>query len=194
MAKSGSGEKRSVQGLERSPSHLLHRAAQLAADAYAAEFGVGSLTQRQYALLAASAEHEGATQADLVRITGIDRSTLADMTARMMSKGLLERQRSDRDGRANAVRPSAAGHEALLSAAPKMESADARLLKLLSRRSRRKALLELLVEMVETAEKAAEKRAAKARRAAKRPQLELVAGTEPEPAPKKPRKKDRKAA
>jgi DNA-binding MarR family transcriptional regulator len=194
MGKSGSGEKGKVGGLERSPSHLLHRVAQLAADSYAAEFGAGGLTQRQYALLAAAAEHEGATQADLVRITGIDRSTLADMTARLIAKGLLERQRSDSDGRANAVRPSAAGREALQAASPKMDAADARLLKLLSRRSRRKALVELLAEIVEAAEKAAEKRAAKARRAARRPQLEVVAEPAELVAAKKPRKKDRKAA
>src|ERR1044072_4756117 len=90
--------------LDRSPSHLLHRALQLALDLYAEEVGAAGVTQRQYAVLAAVAENEGATQSDLVRITGIDRSTLADMAVRMIAKGLLARERSETDARANAVK------------------------------------------------------------------------------------------
>ena len=101
MAKSA---KIAVTSLEQSPSHLLHRALQLALDLYAVETGPGAVTQRQYAVLAAVAEHEGLTQTDLVRATGIDRSTLADMIARMISKGYLARERSATDGRANTVR------------------------------------------------------------------------------------------
>src|ERR1700739_1473887 len=98
MAKSKSAK--SASALDRSPSHLLHRAVQLALDIYAEELGAGGVTQRQLAVLAAAAEHEGATQTDLVRITGIDRSTMAEMAARLIGKGLLERQRSAYDARA----------------------------------------------------------------------------------------------
>ncbi len=80
--------------LDRSPSHLLHRALQLALDIYAEETGPEAVTQRQYAVLSAVAAQEGLTQTDLVRATGIDRSTLADLVARMIGKGLLARQRS----------------------------------------------------------------------------------------------------
>ena len=85
------------KALERSPSHLLHRALQLALDIYAEETGPDAVTQRQYAVLAAVAAHEGLTQTDLVRSTGIDRSTLADLVARMIGKSLAcspARQRS----------------------------------------------------------------------------------------------------
>jgi len=84
MAKNKSGGKGGVAALERSPSHLLHRALQRALDIYAEEFGEAGITQRQFAVLAAADERAGATQADLVRITGIDRSTLADMARRMI--------------------------------------------------------------------------------------------------------------
>src|SRR5579871_6243727 len=104
MAKSKSGGKGGIAALEQSPSHLLHRALQRALDIYVDEFGESGITQRQFAVLAAADEREGATQADLVRITGIDRSTLADMARRMIGKGLLERERSNVDARANAVR------------------------------------------------------------------------------------------
>ena len=43
MAKSAS----STSALERSPSHLLHRALQLALDIYTVETGPVSITQRQ---------------------------------------------------------------------------------------------------------------------------------------------------
>ncbi len=154
MAKS-KPEKRAV-ALERSPSQLLHRALQLALDLYADEFGRGALTQRQYAVLAAAADHAGATQTDLVRITGIDRSTLADMVARMIAKDLLTRERSSLDGRANAVTLTTAGRALLDDAAPRMAKVDARLLKLLSGGRRREALGDLLKDLVRGGEAAAD--------------------------------------
>jgi len=153
MAKGKSGGK-AVASLERSPSHLLHRALQLALDLYSVEVGAGALTQRQYAVLAAAAAHEGATQTDLVRITGIDRSTLADMAARMIGRGLLERERSQLDARANAVRITDQGRAALDEVQPKAVDADAKLLRLLSRNSRRETFVDLLRELVRTGEAA----------------------------------------
>jgi DNA-binding MarR family transcriptional regulator len=174
MAKGKSGAKGGATALDRSPSHLLHRALQRALDIYADEFGATAITQRQYAVLAAAAEHEGATQADLVRSTGIDRSTLADMATRMIAKGLLERERSTLDARANAVSLTEAGRSALEDAKPKMASADTRLLKLIGGHGRRNAFVDLLRDLVKKgdADPAAEKppkppKAAKAAKAAK---------------------------
>lgn len=147
MAKTKSGAKGGVAALEQSPSHLLHRALQRALDIYAEEFGEGGVTQRQFAVLAAADEREGATQADLVRTTGIDRSTLADMARRMIAKGLLERERSNVDARANAVRLTDAGREALAEARPKMAAADGRLLKLISGGGRRTTFIGLLRDL-----------------------------------------------
>jgi DNA-binding MarR family transcriptional regulator len=155
MAKGKSGGKAKVAALDASPSHLLHRVLQLALDYYAAEQGESSITQRQYAVLAACADHEGATQADLVRITGIDRSTLADMAARMIAKGLLARERSAKDARANAVRLTDQGREALDLARPKAAAADARLLKLLAGGGKRAAFTDLLKDLVRAGEDAA---------------------------------------
>jgi DNA-binding MarR family transcriptional regulator len=148
MAKHKSGSKAGVAVLDRSPSHLLHRALQRALDIYAEEFGDGAITQRQFAVLAAAQERDGATQADLVRTTGIDRSTLADMARRMIDKGLLERERSTLDARANAVRLTDAGRSALADAGPKMAAADARLLKLVGGGGRRSAFISLLQDLV----------------------------------------------
>ena len=143
------------KALERSPSHLLHRALQLALDIYAEETGPDAITQRQYAVLAAVAVHEGLTQTDLVRATGIDRSTLADLVARMIGKGLLARERSVIDARANTVSLTPAGREALAAATPRVAAADARILKLLPTR-KRDAFLDILGDMSHAAELFAE--------------------------------------
>ena len=154
MAKGKSGAKGGVTVLDRSPSHLLHRALQRALDIYAEEFGEAAITQRQFAVLAAAEAREGATQADLVRITGIDRSTLADMAKRMIDKGLLERERSSLDARANAVRLTETGRSALAEAQPRMAQADGRLLKLISGGGRRQAFVALLQDLVRRGEPA----------------------------------------
>ena len=146
-AKRGAG----VAGLDRSPSHLLHRAQQLAQDLYAEEFGAGAITQRQYALLAALSDRDGVTQSELVSLTGIDRSTLADMAARMMRRGLITRARSEADGRANAVGLTDEGRMALEAARPKMARADQRLLRMVPD-GERQALLKLLKALVHGAQ------------------------------------------
>jgi DNA-binding MarR family transcriptional regulator len=137
MAKADKADKAEVAALAGSPSHLLHRVLQLALDIYAEETGKGALTQRQYAVLAAAATVDGASQTDLVRMTGIDRSTLADMVARMIEKGWLGRERSKLDGRAKTVRLTDKGRAALKDTAPKVKAADERILAnlLSSRRS-----------------------------------------------------------
>lgn len=112
--------------LKSSPGHLLRRAQQYAHDLYAAEVGADGPTPRQFEVLHTVAQNEGLSQTDLVRQTGIDRSTLADMIARMIKKGHLSRQRTKDDARANAVSITASGKRVLqgaMNAVNKAESA-----------------------------------------------------------------------
>jgi len=176
-----------LPALDHSPSHLLHRALQLALDLYAAEFGPAGITQRQYAVLAAVELREGLTQTDLVHITGIDRSTLADMVARMITKGLLERRRSEADARANAVRLTLAGREALVAAGPKMDAVDARLLKLLSS-GKRRALNGLLHDLIAAAAPAPPKKTKRPKAASAARPARAGKPAKPEKKPKKPKK------
>jgi MarR family transcriptional regulator, temperature-dependent positive regulator of motility len=134
--------------LRMSLSHLLHRAQQVATDRFSAATGEGGLTLRQYAVLAAAAAKPGLSQSDLVSETGIDRSTLAEMVARMTKKGLLERNRSQTDARANSVSIAAEGVALLEAARPLAESVDAALLELLPK-ARRDGFLDLLGRFVE---------------------------------------------
>ena len=139
-------------GLDRSPSHLLHRALQLALDIYAEETGAGALTQRQFAVLSAVMAKEGCTQSELVRATGIDRSTLAELVARLIGKDLLGRERSTLDARANTVRLTEAGRAAVTEAAPKVAEADARILALVPG-AKRDAFIKTLRDMARAAGK-----------------------------------------
>jgi len=174
MVKSGNKARRG--GLAASPSHLMHRALQLALDIYSEEAGADGLTQRQFAVLEAVSHKAGLTQTDLVRATGIDRSTLADLVARMTTRGLLERERSTIDARAKAVRLSEAGAAALEAARPKVEAADRRILALLPK-AKRDGFLARLAELAGAADavpeaaraelKAAKKAARDARKAGK---------------------------
>jgi len=145
-----------LKALARSPSHLLHRVLQKALDLWALEAGdEPGPSQRQYAVLAAAAADPGLTQAALVRATGIDRSTLAEMVARMASLGHLERDRSAKDGRAKTVRVSPQGQALLAAAAPRAEAADARLLERLSNK-KREAFLDALADLAADDEPEAE--------------------------------------
>jgi len=124
------------ESLIRSPIHLLHRAGQCAADIFAAEMADLDLTPRQFAVLLTVAQREGLSQTDLVELTGIDRSTLADIVRRMLKKGLLQRRRTREDARAYAVRLTDEGVRVLSAARPKVEAVDARIVATLSSEQR----------------------------------------------------------
>jgi MarR family transcriptional regulator, temperature-dependent positive regulator of motility len=154
MVKSGKQARR-AGALADSPSHLMHRALQLALDVYAEELGTDGPTQRQFAVLEAVSQRAGLTQTDLVKATGIDRSTLADLVSRMTAKGLLDRERSTLDARAKAVRLSAAGEAALAAARPRVIAADKRIMGLLPK-AKRDLFLDLLSELAAAADAAPE--------------------------------------
>src|SRR5580704_6827267 len=167
-------------GLSQSVTHLLHRVLQLALDYHAEASGPMGLTQRQFTVLAAAGAGDGVSQSDLVRATGIDRSTLADLVARMIAKGLLERERSSTDARANTVRLSEAGRMALVEGGKPAQKSDARLLDILPPK-KRESFLKTLSSLAAAADaggapsvkapkaKAAKPKAAKVAKAAAAP-------------------------
>ncbi len=122
--------------LASSPGHLLHRAQQFAADQFAEASGGVEITQRQFAVLCAVNAKEGLTQTELVKTTGIDRSTLAELVSRMAKKGLLEREKAAGDARANAVRFTEAGRALFNSAIKGAKAADAAILAALPKNKR----------------------------------------------------------
>lgn len=128
MASKGPRKANGGFDLSQSPSHLLRRCLQYANDLFTHEPGASDLTKQQFTVLAAVEQNEGISQTDLVSLTGIDRSTLAEMIRRMIDKGYLDRERTETDQRANAVRMAAGGRKALRGARMASERVEKMLL------------------------------------------------------------------
>ncbi len=137
------GQKNNVKRLEKSPYHLLKRAAQYAANIYTADVGKSGLTQRQYTVLTAVDGNDGVSQTDLVKSTGIDRSTLADLISRLAAQGYLQRKRCKTDARINNVRLTAAGRKVLQTVQPGAANVDKQLLSVIPV-AKRKDFIEML--------------------------------------------------
>ena len=139
--------------LKTSPSHLLHRAQQIAANESASALAAAGITLRQFSVLAALTGNDGVSQSDLVNATGIDRSTLADMVARMEKAGLIKRVASKTDKRAKVVSLMAKGKKAYEKALPAVEKADAAIFEALPK-TKQATLVSGLKDMVAEADKA----------------------------------------
>jgi DNA-binding MarR family transcriptional regulator len=138
--------------LARSFSHLLKRAVQFSVHRYNEEVGKSGLTHRQFTVLAAVDSNDGKSQTELVKITGVDRSTLADMVARMMAQGLVQRRRTKEDARTNSVRLTPLGKKMLKTAQTGAEDVDKQLLAMFSVADR-KVLNDCLAEMASAMDK-----------------------------------------
>ena len=154
---------RDVKQFSRSPSHLLKRAAQYSNHIYMGEVGKSGLTHRQFTVLLAVDNHDGKSQTELVKVTGIDRSTLADLVARLLAQGYLQRRRTKDDGRTNAIRITAIGKKMLKTAQPGADEVDRQLLALVPN-AERKTLLDNLGLLATEMDKIEDKEPVKASR------------------------------
>lgn len=134
-----------VKQFTRSPSHLLKRAAQYSNHVYMDAVGKSGLTHRQFTVLFAVDNNDGKSQTDLVKVTGIDRSTLADLVARLLAQGYLQRRRTKDDGRTNAIRITAIGKKMLRTALPGADEVDRHLLSLVPGAERKNFLDNLVI-------------------------------------------------
>lgn len=137
--------------LSESPSHMLRRAEQFAAETFLKAELPDGVTIRQTVLLAAIAEAEGASQSNLVGATGVDRSTLAEMMARMEQKGLIIRSAAEDDGRAKSVSLTHEGRRRLEIALPAMRAVDKALLEALPA-NRRSSFMATLLALAKAAD------------------------------------------
>jgi len=118
---------RDRDGISRSPTHLLHRAGQCAAEVFQGAMA-GTVTPRQLAVLMTVADNEGLSQTGVVDRTGIDRSTLADVVRRLAQRGLVQRRRSRADARAYVLKLTEEGERVLKAAEPVAKRVDGRVL------------------------------------------------------------------
>ena len=130
---------------------LLHRANQIAMESFASAQGDSDITARQVQILAAIEANEGSSQTKIVDITGVDRSTLADIVRRLQKNRLIERRRSKDDARAYVLKLSEAGKQALASGKPALAAVEKNLLAALPAKDR-SVLVDLLSKMVEAHE------------------------------------------
>lgn len=144
-----------VKQLSRSVSHLLKRAVQYSIHLYMNEAGKSGLTHRQFTVLMAADAHDGRSQTELVQMTGIDRSTLADLVARLLAQGYLQRKRSKDDARTNSIRLTPIGKKMLKQAQAGAEEVDKQLLAALPSTDR-KSLLECLATLAAEMDKVEE--------------------------------------
>ena len=145
MTSKGQRKANGMLEFAEAPSHLIRRCQQFYGDLYARETGARDLTKQQFTVLCALEHHEGASQTALVEMTGIDRSTLAEMVRRMLEKGLISRERTEEDQRANAVAITQAGRKALRVARAAADRAEKALLDALPAGERQRFLKALAI-------------------------------------------------
>ncbi|MBM9467762.1 MarR family transcriptional regulator [Nakamurella leprariae] len=112
---------------------LLFRRAQQAHVAGWASIVSGDTTSVQFGVLNAVAEREQASQRELCTDLDLDRSTIADIVARLERRGLLRRTRDTADRRRNVVELTGSGLDELAALRPRVDRLSAALVERLSR-------------------------------------------------------------
>lgn len=107
--------------------HLLHRAGQRAEEMFARALDGQTLTVRQFIVLSVVAGQDNLSQNLICERTGIDRSTMADIVKRLVTRGWLNRRRSRQDARMYAIRLTETGRKELDRATPVALNVDANL-------------------------------------------------------------------
>ncbi len=120
--------------------HLLRRSQQRAVDLFVEEVGEDGPTPRQFAVLLSVHQNPGISQTDLVRMTGVDRSTLTEILRRLGRRGLIRRERQAGDRRTNALHLTVEGLTAMESAIDAVERAQERILAPIPAGERRAAM------------------------------------------------------
>ena len=107
--------------LTAAPGHLIRRAQQQHQNRWSELVG-GGLTSVQFAVLALLTQRPGIDQRTLAASLSIDTSTLADVCLRLAGRRLLQRARSDDDGRRYVLRVTPAGEEVLHRTIPTVDA------------------------------------------------------------------------
>lgn len=129
--------------------HMMQRALSKMKDAL--EEKIDEATLSQFVVLAAlNDQPTPVNQTELVKLTGIDRSTVADIIRRLMKKRLVMRARSKKDARCYLVRISTEGQELLKSVRPAIAVIEETFLSQLTQRQRED--LAIALERLATAE------------------------------------------
>lgn len=137
----------SHEDLRRHPGHLIRRAQQVHYWLWNAEVS-SEVTSPQFAVLYALRAEKNIDQKTLGERVSLDRSTTAEVVARLKSRGLIQRFRDPQDGRRNLLRLSAAGIRTTERLTPKAFRMNRLLVSVLSEREQSELLrmLNLVVD------------------------------------------------
>jgi DNA-binding MarR family transcriptional regulator len=141
----------SHEDLRRHPGHLIRRAQQVHYWLWNAEVSP-EVTSPQFAVLYALRAEKNIDQKTLGERVSLDRSTTAEVVARLKARGMIQRFRDPRDGRRNLLRLSAAGIRITERLTPKAVRMNRLLVSVLSERERSELLrmLNLVVDADES--------------------------------------------
>src|ERR1700682_2136028 len=144
----------SPEDLRRHPGHLIRRAQQVHYWLWNAEVS-SVVTSPQFAVLYALRAEKNIDQKTLGERVSLDRSTTAEVVARLKARGLIQRFRDPRDGRRNLLRLPAAAVRPTEQLIPKAIRMNRLLVSVLSEREQSELLrmLNLVVDADESLRK-----------------------------------------
>jgi MarR family transcriptional regulator, temperature-dependent positive regulator of motility len=111
---------------DRMPGQLARRFQQIASAAFIAEIEAAGydLTPVQFAALVALGKNPGIDQITLAGLIAYDRTTIAGVVDRLVSKGYVERKVSESDRRARILHLTKAGEQTLAAVKPAVVAAQ----------------------------------------------------------------------
>jgi DNA-binding MarR family transcriptional regulator len=119
--------------LADAPGHLIRRAQRVHTVLWSQHVG-GQLTSVQFAVLVALAAEPDLDQQALCERVSLDSSSLGDVCARLLARGLVSRRSDPEDRRRNLLRLTSAGQGLLRQATPAVEQVGTALVATLTRR------------------------------------------------------------
>ncbi|RMX04821.1 MarR family transcriptional regulator [Corticibacter populi] len=146
---------RAESSLLSRPGFLIRRLHQIHCALFAEEVTDAAITPVQYSLLSTLNDHGELDQNSLAHYIGLERTSVAEVLPRLSDRGLLERRRSEQDGRIRLVRLTDAGRELVKAIQPAVLRAHARTIEALPA-PERKELVRMMALLVasDTSERA----------------------------------------
>ncbi|MBN9672898.1 MarR family winged helix-turn-helix transcriptional regulator [Roseibium aggregatum] len=115
-----------MKDIKEMPGHLVRRLQQIAVAVFHSEIEPTGfdITPVQYAALSTVKTNAGIDQVTLAGLIAYDRTTIAGVVDRLVQKGLLSREVSEKDRRARLLRITEAGDVALAKLTPAVLNAQ----------------------------------------------------------------------
>jgi DNA-binding MarR family transcriptional regulator len=121
-----------ILSFRRTPGYLIRRSQQVHGTVWARHVGT-ELTGPQYAVLVALATEPGADQVTVGRLASLDRSSTADIVARLLRTGWVQQERRPGYGRRSILNLTSKAEEGLWQITPRVAAAQRDLLSPLGR-------------------------------------------------------------